>query len=174
MIGYTFLAMFSCPRPHPPLIVSLLACGVACICLTGCVRRTISISSEPSGALCWLNGREIGRTPLSVDFMYYGDYDVVLEKDGFEPLLTKGEAKAPLWDTVPFDFVAEVVPGERQSNFTWHYELQPRNDDPAALLERARQLREQVPPLDVPATTPATAPAEPSPIPAEPAAPAQR
>ena len=33
-----------------------------------------------------------------------------------------------------FDFVAEVIPGERQSNFKWHYDLQPRNEDPAALL----------------------------------------
>src|SRR5688572_6831876 len=107
MIGYTFHAMFSHSRSS--LTVATLACGVACLFLTGCVRRTISISSEPAGALCWLNGREIGRTPLLVDFIYYGDYDVVLEKDGFEPLLTKGEAKAPLWDTVPFDFISEVI-----------------------------------------------------------------
>ena len=61
--------------PRSPFrIAPLVACGVACLCLTGCVRRTISISSEPAGALCWLNGREIGRTPLSVDFIYYGDY----------------------------------------------------------------------------------------------------
>jgi len=151
-------------------LLTLASAALALPLLGGCVRRTISISSEPAGALCWLNGREIGRTPLSVDFLYYGDYDVVLKKDGFEPLLTKGEAKAPLWDTVPFDFVAEVVPGERQSNFTWHYEMQPRDDDPAALLERARRLRDRVPQADVPTTvpdqTPATAP-EATPPPAE-------
>jgi hypothetical protein len=172
MIGYTVPAMLS--HICSPRTVAMLACGVACLFLTGCVRRTITISSEPDGALCWLNGREIGRTPLSVDFTYYGDYDVVLQKDGYEPLLTKGEAKAPIWDTVPFDFVAEVIPGERQSNFKWHYDLQPRNDDPAGLLERAQDLRQQVPPVEAPTTAPETAPAEPSPVPAEPSAPARR
>jgi len=172
MIGYTFPAMLS--HSGSSRTVAAIACVLASFALTGCVRRTISISSEPEGALCWLNGREIGRTPLSVDFTYYGDYDVVLQKDGYEPLLTKGEAKAPLWDTVPFDFVSEVIPGERQSNFKWHYDLQPRNDDPASLLERARDLRQQVPPIEAPTTAPDAAPVESSPAPAEPSAPARR
>lgn len=146
--------------------LAALALGVGPALLGGCVRRTISITSEPEGALCWLNGREVGRTPLLVDFTYYGDYDVVLEKDGYEPLLTMGKAAAPLWDTVPLDFIAELAPADLHSEFRWHYELQPRNDDPAMLIERARELRQRT---DGPAA-PATAPVEPASAPAEPRA----
>ena len=134
--------MLRCPRPL--LTVAILACGVACVALTGCVRRTISISSEPAGALCWLNGREVGRTPITVDFLYYGDYDVQLTHEGFEPLLTMGKAESPLWDTIPFDLATEVWPAEAHSDIRWHYVMQPREDNRDALIDRASQLREKL------------------------------
>jgi hypothetical protein len=96
----------------------ILACAFACI-ITGCVRRTITITSEPSGALCWLNGREVGRTPVTVDFLHYGTYDVVLEADECEPLLTSGKANPPLWDNVPLDLFAEMAPGEPHAYIAW-------------------------------------------------------
>ncbi|MFB3120043.1 MAG: PEGA domain-containing protein [Stenotrophomonas maltophilia] len=40
------------------------------------------ITSEPPGALVWLNDREIGRTPVDVDFEFYGRYDVRLHLPG--------------------------------------------------------------------------------------------
>ncbi len=118
--------------------------ALMCFTATGCVRRTISITSEPTGALVWLNGREVGRTPVTVDFLYYGEYDVQLVADGFEPLITTGKADAPIWDVVPFDLVSEVTPGEKHSRIAWHYQMMPRNDDPQLLLERARELRGKI------------------------------
>lgn len=111
---------------------------------TGCVHRTLSITSNPPGALLWLNGREVGRTPIDVDFLYYGEYDVQLVADGHEPLLASGKANPPWWDSIPFDLFAEIIPGERESRIAWHYDLQPRNDDPQALIDRAQQLRQHV------------------------------
>lgn len=49
---------------------------------SGCVRRTITITSEPSGALVHLNDTEIGRTPVTVGFTHYGVYDVRLSHEG--------------------------------------------------------------------------------------------
>ena len=128
--------------------VAWLAAGTSLVIalLTGCVRRTITITSTPPNALVWLNGREVGRTPIQVDFLYYGVYDVQLVADGHEPLLSSGEAKPPWWDSIPFDFVAEILPGERTAQVAWHYDMQPRNDDPAALAERARELRGRLSP----------------------------
>jgi len=123
----------------------------------GCVRRTISINSDPPGALLWLNGREIGRTPVDVDFLYYGVYDVQLVADGYEPLLTSGEANPPWWDNIPFDLLAELTPGEHDSRIVWKYQLQPRNDDPLGLLQRAHELRQRIAP-PVPATQPSSQP----------------
>ena len=109
------------------------------------------ITSDPSGALVWLNDREIGRTPVDVEFVHYGTYDVRLIKDGFEPLLTFGEAKPPLWDNVGLDLVAELLPMELQSDIRWHYDLQPRDDSRDALLERARAVRAGLIEADEPA-----------------------
>jgi hypothetical protein len=117
--------------------LALLACG----CLaTGCVRRTITISTDPPGAMVWLNDREIGRSPVDVDFDYYGTYDVRLEREGYEPQMTSGDAKAPLWDMVGLDLVAELLPFDLHSRVEWHYALEPGKKDREALIERARTL----------------------------------
>ena len=111
----------------------------------GCVRRTMRITSDPSGALVYLNDREVGRTPVEVDFVHYGTYDVRLVRDGSEALLTFGQAKPPLWDVAGLDFVAEVLPVQLESRIEWHYVLEPAIADTeeaqAALVERARTTR---------------------------------
>ena len=125
--------------------VFAVACAFTLIA-SGCVRRTISITSEPPGALVWLNDREIGRTPVDVDFTYYGEYDVRLVKDGYEPLVTSGKATPPVWDNVPLDLGAELWPEEINSRIAWHYELAPASSDPAVLLDRASSMRAEFPP----------------------------
>jgi hypothetical protein len=60
---------------------ALLAAALGSASLLGCVERTISITSEPRGALVYLNDEEVGRTPVSVPFTYYGVYDVRLERE---------------------------------------------------------------------------------------------
>ena len=111
---------------------------------TGCVRRTISIVSNPPGALVWLNDREVGRTPIEVEFLYYGTYDVRIVKDGYEPLITFGRADAPLWDMVGIDLAAELLPLELHSRIEWIYQLEPAMFDEPGLIQRARDLRAQV------------------------------
>ena len=48
---------------------------------SGCVRRTIKITTEPPGARVFLNDQEVGRSEVSTDFLWYGDYDVVVRKE---------------------------------------------------------------------------------------------
>ncbi len=50
--------------------------------LTGCVERLITVKSTPAGALVYLNDEEVGRTPVTVPFKFYGTYDVRLEHEG--------------------------------------------------------------------------------------------
>ncbi len=135
-------------RSNPVLLVLLGALG------TGCVRRTIMITSEPPGVLIWVNDREVGRTPIDVDFEYYGVYAVRLELAGYEPMMTSGKASAPWWDKVGPDFFAELVPADLHSEVRWHYVLTPLAEDREALIERATQLRSD---LSAPETDDATA-----------------
>ena len=111
---------------------------------TGCVRRTITITTEPPGALVWLNDREIGRSPVDIDFEHYGTYDVRLERPGYEPMMTSGTAQAPLWEFIGVDLLAELAPFRIHNQLKWHYVLVPRNDDPEPLVDRAQRLRSRI------------------------------
>jgi hypothetical protein len=108
----------------------------------GCVRRTISITSDPAGALVTLNDREVGRTPVEVDFTYYGTYDVRLVKEGFEPFVGSADATAPLWDTVPLDLLSELTPADLHARVEWHFTMAPTQG--GGMLERADQMRQTV------------------------------
>lgn len=50
--------------------------------ITGCVERLITVRSQPPGSLVYLNDEEVGRTPVTVPFKFYGTYDVRLEHEG--------------------------------------------------------------------------------------------
>jgi hypothetical protein len=122
----------------------------------GCVRRTIMITTEPPGTMVWLNDREIGRSPVQADFDYYGRYDVRLEKDGYEPQMTSGNAEAPWWDWVGLDLVSELLPFTLHSKVQWHYAMVPAHVDRDALIERAEALRSKI--VEVEAAEPAPGP----------------
>ncbi|HQY87093.1 MAG TPA: PEGA domain-containing protein [Tepidisphaeraceae bacterium] len=116
--------------------------------LTGCVRRELTVTSDPAGALVYLNGREAGRTPFTTDFTYYGNYDVQLRREGTEPLVTSKKIIAPWWQWFPFDFFAELAPWRPVDKQAMHFQLEPKKPiDSKALIERADELKEQ---LDAP------------------------
>ena len=131
-------------RFHSACIVVLLLAVLSTS--FGCVRRTLRISSTPPGALVWVNHREVGRTPLEIDFTYYGHYDVQLTREGSEPVITTAEANPPVWDVIGLDLVFDVMPFESQSVVEWHFDLEPRDDDLDALVDRARALRAETDP----------------------------
>lgn len=110
---------------------------------TGCVRRTISVTTTPPGAIVFLNDREVGRTPCDVDFLHYGVYDIRLRLEGFEPVVGSGRASAPVWDFIGADFVAELVPAQLESRVEWHFDLEPSTLDADALRSRAVAMRTQ-------------------------------
>ena len=109
--------------------------------MLGCVKRTISISSNPPGALIWVNDREIGRTPVSFNFTYHGEYDIRIEGEGSEPIMTTAWTDRPFWDAAFVDLAAEVAPINIDTETVWHFELDPRKNNPEELLERANNLR---------------------------------
>jgi hypothetical protein len=125
---------------HPALRIALPGLVTVVAGLTGCARRTLTVTTEPPGALVWINDREIGRSPVEVEFYDYGTYDVRLELDGYEPMMTFGVAKPPPWDLPGPDLVFEAVPGARV-NCHWHYDLEPAVENTPELLDRARALR---------------------------------
>jgi len=125
------------------LAMAVLLAGLA---LTGCygqVQRTITIESEPPDARCWLNDNEVGRTPVTVSFTWYGTYNVRLESAGYEPLVTTAKVSAPPYEWVPLDLAFEtVVPGVKTDAHEFRFALKKAEPiDPEALRQRAEGLR---------------------------------
>ncbi len=112
---------------------------------TGCVRRNLTIRTDPQEARVYLNDRMVGTSPVTVGFTWYGDYDVVLRKEGYETLKTNFRVQAPWYQLPPFDFVAEtMVPGTIEDNHEASFTLTPAEPvDHEALVETAAAFREE-------------------------------
>ena len=108
---------------------------------TGCVRRTVEITSTPSDALVWVNHVEAGRTPFSFEFTHDGVYDVRISHEDCIPIATKASTEVPVWDLPGPDVVAELVPVEFERVVEWHFELQPLVFDPEARIASALKLQ---------------------------------
>ena len=123
-----------------------VAAGLTALLLAGCVERKLTINTEPQGALVILNDEQIGNSPVTVAFNWYGDYWVRARKEGYETLDTHREWKAPLHDRFPFDFFAQVLyPGRIVDRYEWTLELAPRQDlTREELIDQADTLRRQL------------------------------
>ncbi len=109
------------------LLARLAFCLVASLPLAGCVERKLTINTEPQGALVMLNDEEIGESPTTVNFEWYGDYNVRISKEDYETLNTHRELKGPWYDGFPFDFFAQIVnPNRIVDSYEWTFELSPK------------------------------------------------
>jgi hypothetical protein len=117
--------------------------------MPGCVERTLSIQTNPPGALVRLNGgpQEL-RTPARHDFVWYGTYDIVIRKEGYQTIKTKAPVIAPIYEWIPLDLISELLPFHIKDSRTLKYELTPQptqEEDADALLQRSKDLRAQLP-----------------------------
>ena len=126
-------------------ILGLLTAIFGIMLLAGCVERRLTIVTEPEEAVVWLNDEEIGVTPVTVNFNWYGDYRVRIEKPGYDILNTHQLLERPLHDKFPFDFFAEVLwPRTIEDTYTWNFELQPYHQASAEeLIEAAGTMRKE-------------------------------
>jgi hypothetical protein len=124
-------------------LATLLA--VVCVAATGCVQRRLTIRSNPPGALVYVDDYEIGTTPVSTNFTYYGTRRIRLVKDGYETLTVMQTIPPPWYEMVPLDFVTEnLIPGEIRDHRAFDYQLTPQAVVPTEqLLSRAEGLRAQ-------------------------------
>jgi len=128
----------------------------------GCVEQTLTVDSNPPGALVYLNDQEIGRTPLKRDFLWYGNYEVVVRTEGYETINTTADIEPPWWNNVPLDLLAALLPATlRDTDHHLTYTLKPapsHEPEVTGLLSRAQEMREQLESSEYtrPATTRAT------------------
>jgi hypothetical protein len=111
----------------------------------GCVERRYTIRSDPPGALAIVNGEEIGPTPVSKSFTFYGDRKITLMLDGYNTKTIIQPINAPWWDNMVTEFFVEnMIPytfrDEREYLFPLETATVPEKTD---LVARAEGLRAQ-------------------------------
>ncbi len=127
---------------------TVVGIAFATVILAGCVERKLTINTEPQGANVILNDQEIGVSPVTVPFNWYGDYWVRISKDGYEMLDTHRKLKAPLHDYPPFDLFAQILfPGRIVDAYEWTFELAPKEyPTREELIEKGQSLQSQLGP----------------------------
>ncbi len=110
---------------------------------TGCVRRRMTIRTDPPGAMVAVDQQEIGVTPLSVPFTYYGTRNFVVTKDSHETVMASRNFRPPWYQYPPLDFVTENLwPYEIRDERVVEFQLVPKaNVSPEKLIGRAQDLR---------------------------------
>ncbi|MFH1922295.1 MAG: PEGA domain-containing protein [Planctomycetota bacterium] len=103
----------------------------------------MTIRSNPPGAVVYVDGYEIGTTPVSHNFTYYGTRKIRLVRNGYETLTVMQPIPPPWYQIPPLDFVSEtLVPGKLRDGRTLNYQMVPQKVVPTEeLLGRAEGLR---------------------------------
>ena len=127
-------------------MVTLLLLSSSMLSSAGCVgvRRELTVESEPAGALVYINGEEVGRTPLTHPFLYYGTMDVKLRKDGYEMLEDRPRVWAPFWQVPPLDLITEAFSFTDRHRLSYEMTPERQDVDPAELVQRGSELRGQL------------------------------
>jgi hypothetical protein len=148
----------------PGMNTRIAAAGCIAMILAGtggCVERILTVQTNPPGALVYLNGQEMGRTPVQRDFTWYGTYDLSVRKEGYQTIKTGAKVMPPIYEWIPLDLLFEVLPIPLRDHHVLHYDLEPTPivaSPDTGLLERGQSMREQLEWSHYPATRPTTRP----------------
>jgi hypothetical protein len=124
---------------------SVLFLSIGLMLCSGCVQRKLTVTSDPPGAVVTLNDQDVGRTPFTRDFIWYGTYDVAVREEGYQTLKTHSRVIAPWWQWFPIDLLTEFLPVT--DRHALHYTLKPAATQPAdqkAVVTRAKQMQGQL------------------------------
>ena len=137
----------------PRFLASTFFLLLAACAFPACVERKITVGSDPSGALVTMNDVEVGRTPITVPFTWYGDYDIILRYDKNigtidEPVMqhyylhTHRRATAAPSQWLGVDLFAELLPVNFVDQKVWAFAVPPvAQPTDADLIRHAQELK---------------------------------
>ena len=132
----------------------VLAIGFAIVVgvtANGCVERRYTIRTDPPGAVILVNKEELGASPVSKSFVFYGDRDITVIADGYKTMRIQQPLQAPWWDNRVTEFFTEnLLPVTLRDERDFTYKLAPASVPPTNdLVTRADALKAdgQKPPL---------------------------
>jgi PEGA domain len=97
-----------------PSIVSLwLILALALVANSGCLRRRMTVRTNPAGAQVYVDRQLIGTSPASTSFLYYGTRHIEVVADGYRTEKVLRKLSPPWYQLPPLDFITETLwPGE--------------------------------------------------------------
>jgi hypothetical protein len=124
-------------------VKALVVLSISVATLSGCVERRYTIRTAPPGAAVIVNGEEIGPSPASRSFNFYGDRKITLVLDGYQTKALIQPIKAPWWDSFLTEFFSEnLIPVSLRDERDYEYVLEPARMAPQReLRERGETLR---------------------------------
>ncbi len=128
---------------HHKLRILLGMLALLMLAFTGCVRRRMTIRTNPPGAKVYVDDTEIGTTPVSTNYTYYAARKITLIKDGYRTETVYERMLPPWYELPPLDFVSEnLYPRELRDERVLDFQLVPQEIVPREkLLGRAENLR---------------------------------
>lgn len=153
-------------RPSPPgknrklSRAAVLVVLAAAVCFCGCVRRRLTVRTNPPGAMVYVDNQAIGRSPISTDFTYYGTREIRMVKAGYETLTVNQPIPTPWYQVPGVDFFSEnLLPFRVRDNRVVNFNMTPQPMiPPDELIGRGEQLRAAA---NAPIVTPAGGAADP-------------
>jgi hypothetical protein len=131
----------------PARPISLAALAALLLTLAGgCVERILKIQTDPPGALVTVNDEEVGVSPVQVSFLWYGDYELIFRKRGYETLKTSYRIHPPWYQWPPLDLIVEtLIPFTiRDEHELPIFALRPAAEPPVEeVVQRAVELRDR-------------------------------
>ena len=103
----------------------------------------MTIRTNPPGAQVFVDDQEVGTTPCSTGYVYYGTRKVTVIKDGYKTETVYHKFSSPWYQFPPLDFITEnLYPREIRDERIVDVTLAPQEVVPeAALRARAEGLR---------------------------------
>jgi hypothetical protein len=112
---------------------------------TGCLRKRMTVRTNPPGAMVYVDRQYIGLSPVSTNYVYYGTRNFEVVRDGYRTEKFLRRFNPPWYAIPPLDFVTETLwPFEKRDERIIDVQMSP---DPVvpneALIESGEQLRFQ-------------------------------
>ncbi|MHC5211974.1 MAG: PEGA domain-containing protein [Planctomycetota bacterium] len=130
------------------MIAPLFALALVAV-LPGCVTRKLFLVTDPPGARVSLDGRIVGTTPYSVEFLSYGTRRLELELDGHARRVEPLDLELPWWQVFPMDLVTDLlVPWTIEDERHFSFTLDPVDPEQGSWAD-ARAARERLRALEI-------------------------
>lgn len=125
--------------------IALILISFIILNCAGCVRRSVTITSQPPGASAYLDNKYLGETPVETEFLFYGGHRLELTKPGYENYRTTLKLKAPVYQYVPLDFITEcILPLRLHDAHSAGFALKEGTMRPPAVYEKKVETKEEL------------------------------